>query len=120
MSSMFYYCNSLESLPDISKWNTDKVTDISEMFYGCQKLLSLPDISKLLINSDINRNNLSENNSILNYSSQNSNNNKSKSDISSELYPNNENNETMSFIKNYNIEECISNSMEPSPTPQNH
>ena len=46
MSHMFYKCNSLISLPDISKWNTKNVTDMSDMFYNCTSLESLPDISK--------------------------------------------------------------------------
>ena len=46
MSNLFSYCNSLISLPDISKWNTSNVTDMSEMFSGCNSLISLPDISK--------------------------------------------------------------------------
>ena len=29
---IFYNCSSLSSLPDISKWNTNNVIDISEMF----------------------------------------------------------------------------------------
>ena len=33
MSDMFYKCSSLSSLPDISKWNTNKVTDMSCIFY---------------------------------------------------------------------------------------
>ena len=44
MNSIF--CNSLISLPDISKWNTKNVTDMSFMFYSCESLISLPDISK--------------------------------------------------------------------------
>ena len=43
---MFYECSSLKSLPDISKWNTNNVTDMSNMFCGCNSLQSLPDISK--------------------------------------------------------------------------
>ena len=43
---MFSRCSSLSSLPDISKWITNKVTNISYMFYGCSSLSSLPDISK--------------------------------------------------------------------------
>ena len=43
---MFYGCSSLSSLPDISKWNTNNVTNIKGMFYGCSSLSSLPDISK--------------------------------------------------------------------------
>ena len=36
----------LSFLPNISKWNTNKVTDISFMFYNCSSLKLLPDISK--------------------------------------------------------------------------
>jgi len=43
---MFYECRSLSSLPDISKWNTNKVKDMKFLFYGCSSLSSLPDISK--------------------------------------------------------------------------
>ena len=39
-------CWSLSSLPDISLWNTNNATDISEMFSGCISLTTLPDISK--------------------------------------------------------------------------
>ena len=46
MSRMFDGCNSLISLPDISKWNTSNVTDMSGMFDGCNSLISLPRISK--------------------------------------------------------------------------
>ena len=37
---------SLFSLPDISKWNTNNVTNMRYMFYNCSSLSSLPDISK--------------------------------------------------------------------------
>ena len=43
---MFANCLSLSSLPDISKWNTSNVIDMSGMFTNCSSLLSLPDISK--------------------------------------------------------------------------
>ena len=43
---MFCGCISLISLPDISKWNTNNVTDMSWMFCRCESLISLPDISK--------------------------------------------------------------------------
>ena len=33
MSYMFRGCNSLKSLPDISKWDTQKVNDMSHMFF---------------------------------------------------------------------------------------
>ena len=43
---MFLGCNSLIALPDISKWNTSNVEDMSGMFRECNSLISLPDISK--------------------------------------------------------------------------
>ena len=43
---MFSECKSLISLPDISKWNTKNVQDMSYMFSGYNSLKSLPDISK--------------------------------------------------------------------------
>ena len=43
---MFYGCSSLSSLPNISKWNTNKVYNMRWMFNGCSSLSSLPDISK--------------------------------------------------------------------------
>ena len=43
---MFYECNSLEKLPDISNWNTEKVLKMDGMFYSCNSLIELPDISK--------------------------------------------------------------------------
>jgi len=46
MSYIFKGCSSLESLPDISKWNTNNVTDMSCMFCKCKSLISLPDIAK--------------------------------------------------------------------------
>ena len=50
MICLFSGCSSLISLPDISKWNTNKVTHMTEMFCGCSSLISLPDISKLNTN----------------------------------------------------------------------
>ena len=55
-SYMFYNCTSLNSLPDISKWNTINVNNMSYMFCGCSSLNSLPDISKW---NTINVNNMS-------------------------------------------------------------
>ena len=46
MSWIFCSCNSLISLPDISKWDTKNVTNMSHMFSSCSSLNSLPDISK--------------------------------------------------------------------------
>jgi len=46
MSYIFNNCNSLLSLPDISKWKTDKVINMSYIFSNCNLLLSLPNISE--------------------------------------------------------------------------
>jgi len=51
---MFSESSSLLSLPDISKWNINKVKNMSYMFYGCSSLTSLPDISKWNTNHAIN------------------------------------------------------------------
>ncbi len=53
MSNVFSECNSLISIPDISKWNVSKVNNISKMFYGCNSLITLPDISKWNISHEI-------------------------------------------------------------------
>ena len=45
MSFMFTDCISLINLPDISKWNTNNVRNMKEMFYNCKQLKVLPDIS---------------------------------------------------------------------------
>ena len=45
MSCMFYDCSSLQSLPDMSKWNTSNVSNMRGMFCKCSSLQSLPDIS---------------------------------------------------------------------------
>ena len=42
MHEMFYKCTSLVSLPNISKWNTDKVENMNDMFYKCDKLSNIP------------------------------------------------------------------------------
>ena len=42
MSCMFENCSSLNSLPDISKWNTSNVNNMSDMFDGCSKLSKIP------------------------------------------------------------------------------
>ena len=43
---MFCKCFSLISLPDISKWDTSKVTNLYAFLSRCFSLISLPDISK--------------------------------------------------------------------------
>ena len=45
MSYMFDGCELLTSLPNISNWDTQKVTDMRYMFNRCKSLASLPDIS---------------------------------------------------------------------------
>ena len=47
-------CSSLTNLPDISKWNTEKIIDMGYMFSNCSSLKSLPDISKWNIENVIN------------------------------------------------------------------
>ena len=42
MLFMLQNCASLNSLPDISKWDTDNVTDMKYMFSGCNKLKMIP------------------------------------------------------------------------------
>jgi len=46
MSELFFECESLTSLPDISKWETQNNSNLSYIFFGCRSLKSLPDISK--------------------------------------------------------------------------
>ena len=50
---MFNGCNSLVSLPDLSKWNTFNVKKMDSFFDGCNSLISLPDISKWNISNVI-------------------------------------------------------------------
>jgi surface protein len=38
---MFYYCEKLTAIDDVSKFNTSNVTDMSNMFLGCSSLSSL-------------------------------------------------------------------------------
>ena len=49
MSDVFYNCESLKELPDISKWNTENVENVNSMFENCISLTSLPNISKWII-----------------------------------------------------------------------
>ena len=53
MSGMFSDCFNLNNLPDISKWDTKNVTDMSDMFRCCSSLKSLPDISKWKLNKNL-------------------------------------------------------------------
>ena len=46
ISYLFNDCSSLNLLPDISKWNVKKVNNIEGIFKDCPNLLVIPDISK--------------------------------------------------------------------------
>ena len=65
ISRMFSYCSSLTSLPDISKWNTNNFKHISGIFINCSSLESLPDISKWNANNVVDMNSLFVNCSLL-------------------------------------------------------
>ena len=45
ISYMFYYCKSLKSLIDISKWAINEYNKIDKAFNFCYSLKSFPDIS---------------------------------------------------------------------------
>ena len=53
IQGLFYKCTSLKTLPDISKWNTTNIFNLSLLFYECSSLKELPDISKWDINNVI-------------------------------------------------------------------
>ena len=42
MKSLFCNCSSLISLPDISKWNINKVDKMEHMFENCSSSLMIP------------------------------------------------------------------------------
>ena len=42
MYMMFEGCESLTSLPDISKWNIKNLKEYGSMFEGCSKKLKIP------------------------------------------------------------------------------
>ena len=47
MRGIFEGCSLLSSLPDISKWNTNNVTDMESLFDRCISLMPLSYISNL-------------------------------------------------------------------------
>ena len=53
MKNMFFNCYELKSIPDISKWDTKNVTEMSYMFFNCRALKSLPDFSKWVLNKEV-------------------------------------------------------------------
>ena len=44
---MFYNCSLLSYLPNISKWNSKKIWNMSGLFGKCKSLIQIPDISHL-------------------------------------------------------------------------
>ena len=42
---MFYCCEQLESVGNLSNWDVSKVKDMSFMFYKCKRLKSVGDLS---------------------------------------------------------------------------
>ena len=43
---MFANCLSLSSIPNISKWDTNRIISLDMIFDNCISLFSLPDLSK--------------------------------------------------------------------------
>ena len=76
---MFYECESLNSLPDISKWNTSNVNNMNWMFSGCESLYLFFDISKWNINTITNK-------YIINMSKINITINVDKNDVNKKIY----------------------------------
>ena len=58
MIAMFRECKSIEVMPDISKWDTRKVEDMSEMFKDCIKLKEKPNIDNWEFNMPCKRDNI--------------------------------------------------------------
>ena len=56
MSFMFSNCLSINSLNDISFWDTSKVENINNIFFNCRSLINLPDVSKWKIPNLIDNN----------------------------------------------------------------
>ncbi len=53
MNSMFFGCSSLESLPNLTNWNINKVENMNYMFAGCKSLKSFPDLTNWVNNNNI-------------------------------------------------------------------
>ena len=50
MESLFSGCTSLIKVPDLSKWNSEKIDYMNYMFADCFSLANIPDISKWVKN----------------------------------------------------------------------
>ena len=61
MSYMLAFCRTLESLPDISRWNFYNIKNIYYIFFNCISLKSLPDITMWNISDDCRNNNIFKN-----------------------------------------------------------
>jgi surface protein len=66
ISYMYFNCTSLKILPDISEWNTQNVIDMRYMFYNCKSLKNLPEISKWDVSNVKNMSCIFENCNLLN------------------------------------------------------
>ena len=55
MRYLFYNCCSLNYLPNISKFKTNKLINIEGIFAECNNLLEIPDISEWFTNNDEDR-----------------------------------------------------------------
>ena len=53
MSHVFSNCNSLVSLPDISKWNLINVKYSTFNFLGCNSIVSLPKLNLDIFNKSL-------------------------------------------------------------------
>ena len=69
MEHIFSNCLSLKNIPDISRWNTSKLTQMNNMFFNCKSLNSIPNISnwnmskvKIMIDYNKKFNSLEDNN----------------------------------------------------------
>ena len=52
MSEIFSGCSALILLPDLSKWNISSVNNMSKIFSGCSSLIFLPNIPKWNISDE--------------------------------------------------------------------
>ena len=61
MSYMFYNCESLIELPDLTLIDFSKITNMDYMFYNCKSLTKFPDIYKLNFNEKLSTKNIFNN-----------------------------------------------------------
>ena len=106
---LFKNCLSLQSLPDISKWNIKNVVNINNIFKGCSSLFSFPDISKWNFHNITDKNNINipiENTSSFNYSSKEDNENYIDSyNINSSSFLNNKEKSDFNNMNEYKVKD---------------